>query len=90
MKTLNDHIVENALSARGSQARILRARRPISEDVGGVSVMRSPGLDAASVALPAGIDLDDRAARMNEFWKALVEFQYRDVLVVAICADSES
>ena len=27
---------------------------------------------------------------MNNFWKALVEFQYRDVLVVAICADSEA
>jgi hypothetical protein len=51
--------------------------------------MRSPGLDAASVALPAGIDLDDRAARMNEFWRALVDFQYRDVLVVALCAGEE-
>ena len=49
----------------------------------------SPGLDAASVALPAGIDLDDRAARMNEFWRALVAFQRRDVLVVAICVDEE-
>jgi hypothetical protein len=49
----------------------------------------SLGLDAASVALPAGIDLDDRAARMNEFWRALVEFQYRDVLVVALCAGDE-
>ena len=47
--------------------------------------MRSPGLDAASVALPAGIDLDDRAAPMNEFWRALVAF--RSVLVVAICVD---
>ena len=51
------------------------ARRPVREDVGDVSTMRSPGLDAASVALPAGIDLDDRAARMNEFWRALVDFQ---------------
>jgi hypothetical protein len=34
---------------------------------------------------PAGIDLEDRAARMNEFWRALVEFQHRDVLVVALC-----
>ena len=55
------------------------------EDAGDVSVMRSPGLDTARVALPAGIDLDDRAARMNEFWRALVDFQYRDVLVVALC-----
>ena len=65
------------------------ARRPIREDAGDVSVMRSPGLDAATVALPAGIDLDDRAARMNEFWRALVEFQYRDVVVVALCVGEE-
>jgi hypothetical protein len=47
--------------------------------------MRSDMLDTASVALPGGINLDDRAERMNEFWRALVEFQYRDVLVVALC-----
>jgi hypothetical protein len=51
---------------------------------GDVSVMRSPGLDTASVALPADIDLEDRAARMNAFWRALVAFQHRDVLVVAL------
>jgi hypothetical protein len=66
------------------------ARRSVSEDTGDVSVTHSPGLDAATVALPAGIDLEDRAARMNDFWRALVEFQYRNVLVVAICADNES
>jgi hypothetical protein len=59
------------------------------EDVGDFSVARSPGLEAASVALPAGIDLEDRAARMNEFWDALVEFQHRDVIVVALCAGDE-
>jgi hypothetical protein len=59
------------------------------EDVGGVSVVRSPGLDTASVALPADIDLDDRAARMNAFWEKLVEFQHRDVLVVALCVGEE-
>jgi hypothetical protein len=59
------------------------------EGVGDVGVARSPGLEAASVALPAGIDLEDRAARMNEFWKALVEFQHRDVLVVALCVGDE-
>ena len=59
------------------------------EDAGDVSVMRSPGLDAASVALPAGIDLNERAARMNEFWRALVEYQHRDVLVVALCVGDE-
>jgi hypothetical protein len=59
------------------------------EDVREVRVISSPGLDAASVALPAGIDLEDRAARMNEFWDALVEFQYRNVIVVALCVGEE-
>jgi hypothetical protein len=59
------------------------------EDVGEVRVISSPGLNAASVALPAGIDLEDRAARMNEFWDALVEFQYRNVIVVALCVGEE-
>jgi hypothetical protein len=67
-----------------------RARQSMREDVGDVSVVSSLGLDAATVALPAGISLDDRAARMNDFWRALVEFQYRDVVVVALCADNES
>jgi hypothetical protein len=61
----------------------------MQEDAGDVSVMRSPGLNTASVGLPAGIDLDDRAARMNEFWRALVDFQYRDVLFVALCVGEE-
>ena len=65
------------------------SRRPMREDVGEVRVMSSPGLDAASVALPAGIDLEDRAARMNEFWDKLVEFQHRDVLVVALAVGEE-
>jgi hypothetical protein len=59
------------------------------EDVGEVRVMSSPGLDAASVALPAGIDLEVRAARMNKFWDALVDLQYRDVIVVALCVGDE-
>ena len=81
MTSLKEYIVSHGRTRRPSSA----ARRPMREDAGDVSVMRSPGLDAASVALPAGIDLDDRADRMNEFWRALVEFQYRDVLVVALC-----
>jgi hypothetical protein len=59
------------------------------EDAGDVSFMRSPGLDAASVALPAGIDLEDRAARMNEFWDKHVAFQHRDVLVVALAVGED-
>ena len=59
------------------------------EDVGDASVARSTGLDTASISLPADIDLDDWAARMNAFWRALVEFQHRDVLVVALCVGEE-
>jgi hypothetical protein len=65
------------------------SRRPMREGVGDVSIMRSLGLDTASVALPAGIDHEDRADRMNDFWRALVEFQYRDVLVVALCVGDD-
>jgi hypothetical protein len=59
------------------------------EDVGEVRVLSSPGLDAASVALPTGIDLEDRATRMNAFWDALVDLQYRDVIVVALSVGGE-
>ena len=85
MPSLKEYIIRDRHTRRSSSV----ARRPMREDAGDVSVMRSPGLGAASVALPAGIDLDDRAARMNEFWRALVEFQYRDVIVVALCAGGE-
>ena len=70
-------------------SRLRAALRPMREDVGEVRVISSPGLDAASVALLAGIDLEDRAARMNDFWDALVEFQYRNVIVVALCVGDE-
>jgi hypothetical protein len=83
--SLKEYIANNGRARRKST----EARHPVREDVGEVRVMSSIGRDAATVALPAGIDLDDRAARMNEFWRALVEFQYRDVLVVALCAGDE-
>jgi hypothetical protein len=85
MKSLRNHVVENANAARSEKRR--RNREPAGEDMGDVRIVSSLGLDAATVALPAGIDLESRADRMNSFWRALVEFQYRDVLVVAICAD---
>jgi hypothetical protein len=59
------------------------------EGVGEVSIMRSPSLDTASIALPGDVDLKIRAARMNEFWDKLVEFQHRDVIVVALCVGGE-
>ena len=38
------------------------------------------------MSLPAGIDLERRAERMNAFWEALVQYQCQDVVVVAVCA----
>lgn len=62
--SLKDYITrQNRRTSRTSH-------HPMREEVGDVSFTRSPGLDAGSVALPAGIDLDDRATRMNEFWRA--------------------
>ena len=52
------------------------------EDAGIVSA-------AASVSLPADVDLDTRATRMNNFWDALVEYQHQDVVVVALVLDEE-
>jgi hypothetical protein len=57
--SLKEYIVRQSKTRPPS--RTAMARRPVREDAGDVSVMRSPGLDAASVMLPAGIDLDDQA-----------------------------
>jgi hypothetical protein len=59
------------------------------EGTGAVSVVRSPRLDTASVALLGDVALEDRAARMNAFWDKLVDLQHRDVLVVALCVGDE-
>jgi hypothetical protein len=81
--------IERQYGAR-QPSRPRASRRPMREDVGDVQVMRSFGFDAASIALPADIDLEVRADRMNSFWRALVEFQYQDVLVVALAVGDES
>ena len=58
MKSLRDHVVENANAARGEKRR--RNREATADDVkpageaGDVREIRSLGLDAATVALPAG------------------------------------
>ena len=88
MTSLKEYIERQHGARRPSRPHA--ARRSVSEDTGEVRVISSLGLDAATVALPAGISLDDRADRMNSFWRTLVEFQFHNVLVVAICADSES
>ena len=90
MVSLKEYITRHDLARRKSSTpKPSRSRRQMREDVGEVRVISSPGLDAASVALPAGIDLEDRAARMNAFWDALVDLQYRDVIVVALAVGDE-
>jgi hypothetical protein len=59
------------------------------KDAGEVRIISSPGLDTASVSLPADVDLDARAARMNQFWRALVDYQHQNVVVVALCVGDE-
>lgn len=63
--------------------------RPLSEGKNDVSVTSALGFDAASIMLPANVDLDERAARMNEFWKKLVDYQHRNVLVIALAVDGK-
>jgi hypothetical protein len=87
---LKEFIARHDRAHRTSRtAKSPTSRRLISEDAGEVRVISSPGLDAASVALPAGIDLEVRAARMNAFWDALVDLQHRDVIVVALCVGED-
>jgi hypothetical protein len=85
MTSLKDYIARRSRVRRPSRT----ARRQIRENAGDVSIVRSPALDTASVALPADIDLEDRAARMNKFWDKLVDLQYRDVIVVAMCVGDD-
>jgi hypothetical protein len=63
--------------------------RPPDLTSGDVVTARVLGLDVAAVLLPSEVLLKDRAARMNAFWDALVEFQYRNVIVVALCVGDE-
>ena len=87
MVSLEEYIERQHGARRPSRPRV--APHHMREDVGDVSVTRSPGLDTATIALPGGIDPEDRATRMNDFWKAFVEFQYRNVLVIALCVGEE-
>jgi hypothetical protein len=84
-----EYLARHGDSPRASRTTKPTTARSMRADVGDVSTVRSHGFDAASVALPAGIDLDDRAAKMNAFWRALAEFQHCDVLVVALCIGEE-
>ncbi len=59
------------------------------KESGAVRVARGEDLSTASISLPDGISLEARAERMNEFWNKLVEFQFDDVVVVALCVSRE-
>jgi hypothetical protein len=78
--SLRDHIIRQSRATKSQSAC-----QSVREEAGDVRVIRSPEIDTASVTFPAGINLDERAKRMNRFWRKLVEFQDRDVLVVALC-----
>jgi len=59
MNSLGDHILENGNAARGARKKGRRHREPAAE-AEPVRVIRSLDLDAATVALPAGIDLETK------------------------------
>ena len=84
-----EYIARQGNAKRASRATKPTAVRSIREDTGDVCTVRSLGFDAASVALPADIDLEVRAARMNQFWDKLVDYQHRNVLVIAVCVGDE-
>jgi hypothetical protein len=52
MKTLKNHIVEDANTSRGARKKRRRGREPAADDEP-VRVIRSLGLDGATVSLPA-------------------------------------
>jgi len=87
MKSLRNHIEENANIARGARDDPRRDREPAAE---AEPVRVILGLDAAAaVPLPADIDIETKAELMNAFWGALVQTQDRDVIVVALFANGE-
>ena len=53
-----------------------------------IGVTNENGLHTASVFFLAGTASDERAERMNAFWKKLIEFQDRDTIVVALAVGS--
>jgi hypothetical protein len=83
--TLNEYITHHYGSRRTANPPHA-AQLSVNEEVGDICFFRSAGLNGACVALPAGTNLELRAARINAFWKELVGFQDRDVFVVATCA----
>ena len=88
MTTLKQYITRQHRASRASKTR--RPRRPMRESADDVQTVSSLGFDAASIMLPANVDLDDRATRMNAFWEKLVDYQHRDVLVVALAVDGRT
>src|SRR5262249_19470965 len=84
MKSLKHHIVENANAARGARENPRRDREPVAKGEPGARdpltrPRRSDGVAAGGNR--------SRAELMNAFWRALVQFQDRHVVVVAMCAN---
>lgn len=86
--SLKEHIVRQDRARQTSGTTTPRAKSSallcgrMTEDTETVSA-------AASVALPGDIDLETRAARMNQFWSALVDYQHQNVIVVALTVGDE-
>ncbi len=80
--------IEHQYGAR-RPSRPRAARRHMGENAGDVSVASALGFDAASAALPADVNFDDRAASMNAFREKLIDYPHRDVLVVALAVGDE-
>jgi hypothetical protein len=86
---LKEYLARQKDTKRASKTKEAATALSIRENAGDVSTMRSLAIDAASVALPADINLEARAARMNAFWRALVDYQHQDVVVVALVLGEE-
>ena len=63
---------------------IVRTRGHEPDEARSVGVTSEDGLHTASVFFLAGAASDERAARMDAFWKKMIEFQDRDTVVVAL------
>ncbi len=90
MTGLKEYIARHDRARRASgKAQRPRARLQMLEELADIQIFQAAGMNAVSVALPAGIDLELRTARMNAFCKTLAEFQDLDVYVVATCVGKE-
>ena len=86
MESLNEHIVRTSAGRRPTNRSTTRGHEP--DESRSIGVTSESGLHTASVFFLAGTALDERAARMDAFWKKMIEFQDRDTIVVALAVGS--